>query len=535
MIKNTLAKFVPAGLIFVLIIVLAAGLMVSLLSACATPAPGAGSESAALEDSGIPRIAVILPIAEITEEPVSADVMIGINRLAREFNGTIYGREETVEFGDEVGFTILVTEGLDNTHSNIDEVTERIRGFDPGQYDLVFGAGYHYMEPLRIIAEEEPDTLFVAVDSYGDTSEYDNYMILQYSTANAAFLAGAVAAERFSGERLGFIGGMDLPFINDEFRDGFLAGIEYMDEQRGSRTEVLVDYVGNFGDYDTGYAMAMEMFDQGVRCIYQAAGYSGFGVLDAARDRGLWAIGVDTDQGLERALDQEHYRHILTSVVKKWGNGVFLVGREFLTESTLPRGTQIVGIAEDCTDLAVNPYNAPILGEQLDTIEELKSMFVAGREPYIASSAPPRDQNVWKSLEEDQPAVEILTITVNAPILSPEIPAHYGPILQEAMSTEFHKVGLYRVIDSQQVDRLLAEINFSLDGVSEESTRLEVGRLVAAEAIVFVNLGGIGESVNIDCKLVDVETGLLIAASRETYPDFEILLDNLLPLMRQLK
>ncbi|MDY7027761.1 MAG: hypothetical protein SVR04_05650 [Spirochaetota bacterium] len=82
---------------------------------------------------------------------------------------------------------------------------------------------------------------------------------------------------------------------------------------------------------------------------------------------------------------------------------------------------------------------------------------------------------------------------------------------------------------------LLAEISFSLDGVSEENTRLEVGRLVAAQAIVFVNLGEIGESVNIDCKLVDVETGLLIAAFRETYPDFEILLDNLSPLIRQLK
>ncbi len=518
------------------------GLIVGLLSACATAAPDsgttaapdAGSESAAVEDGGIPRIAVILPIAEISEEPVSADVMIGINRLAQEFNGTIHGREETVEFGDEVDFTILVTEGLDDTHSNIDEVTEQIRGFDPGQYDLVFGAGYHYMEPLRILAEEEPDTLFVAVDTYGDSSEYENYMILEYSTANAAFLAGAVAAERFPGERLGFIGGMDLSFINEEFLDGFLAGVDYMDTQSGSRTEVLVDYVGNFGDYDTGYAMAVEMFDQGVRCIYQAAGYSGFGVLDAARDRGLWAIGVDTDQGLVRALDQDPYRHILSSTIKKWGNGVYLVGREFLTEGRLPRGTQVVGLAEDCADLAVNPYNAPILGDQLDTIEELKSMFVAGREPYAASSVP-REQNVWKSLEEAQPAVEILTITVNAPILSPEIPAHYGPILQEAMSTEFHQVGLYRVIDSQQVDRLLAEINFSLDGVSEESTRLEVGRLVAAEAIVFVNLGGIGESVNIDCKLVDVETGLLIAASRNTYPDFEILLDNLLPLIRQLK
>lgn len=529
----TMGKLSLTGLILVFFFACASSDSSSTSTSTRESQSAAPGIEAARKKNAVPRIAVILATAENPEEPMSANVMIGINRLAQEFNGTIHGREEVVDFGGEVDFTILETEGLDNSHSNIDALTDKIRGFEPDQYDMVFGAGYHYAEPLRILADEIPDTLFVAVDTYGDSGTGGNYLILQFTTSNAAFLAGAVAAERFPGAKLGFIGGMDSPFINEEFRDGFLAGVDYMNNRQGTRAEVAVDYVGGFADYDTGYARASEMFDRGIKCIYQAAGYSGIGVLDAARDRELWAIGVDTDQGLERALDRAPYRHILSSTVKKWGNGVYLVGREYLTEGNLPEGTQVVGLAEDCTDLAINPYNAPILGDQLETIEEIKSMFISGRDPYAASTES-RDVDVWKSLEE-RPTEDVLTITVNEPVLSPGMPAHYSSILREAMSTEFYHAGLYRVIDSEQVNRLLKEISFSLDGVSEENTRLEAGRLVAAEAIVFVNLGTIGESVNIDCKMVDVETGLLKAASRESYPSFEVLLDNLSPLIEKFR
>jgi len=522
-------------------------LVLGLITSCVSPNGGTSAPARETADpslpagnNGVPRIAVILPVAENHDNPMADDVMIGINRLAREFDGTIHGREETVEFGGEADFTILETAGLDDTQSNIDALTEEIRALDPGRYDLVFGAGFHYHDPLRVLAGEVPGTRFVVVDSYGGSETEDNYLILQFSTANAAFLAGVVAAERFPGEPLGFIGGMDIPLINDEFRDGFLAGVEYMDQRSGVRTDVIVDYTDSFGDYDAGYDLADRMFDRGVKCIYQAAGASGYGALDAARDRDLWVIGVDIDQGLQMALREMPYRHILSSTVKKWGNGVYLVGKEYLTEGKLPRGLQIVGLAEDCTDLVVNPYNALVLGDQLDTIEELKSIFIADEEPpFVSSTASSSSPSttarpaVWKTLQ-DKPAVEILTVTVNDPILSPGVPAHYGAMIREAMSTEFHKIGLYRVIDNEQVDRLLAEISFSLDGVSEENTRLEMGRLVAAEAIVFVNIGEVGERVNIDCKLVDVETGLMIAAARETYTNFENVLDNLAPLIREL-
>lgn len=216
------------------------------------------------------------------------------------------------------------------------------------------------------------------------------------------------------------------------------------------------------------------------------------------------------DQGLETALRGDPYAHILTSTSKSWSNGIYLICKEYLTTGNLPQGIQVVGMPEGCADLAINPYNTPILGDQLDTINELKTSLSAGKLPEALHSGNAREESVWTSVEPGG-SVEIITVTVNRPILSPGIPVHYGPMLQEALSGEFHEVGFYRVIDSDSV-----------------------GRLVAAEAIVLANLGELGTKVNLDCKLVDVETGLMIGAVRRTYENFESALENLSPLVREL-
>jgi len=62
------------------------------------------------------------------------------------------------------------------------------------------------------------------------------------------------------------------------------------------------------------------------------------------------------------------------------------------------------------------------------------------------------------------------------------------------------------VISRQQKDRLLEEISASLDITSDEKKQLEVGRLIAAEAIVFVDLSIVGSKCILDTKIVDVGT-----------------------------
>lgn len=509
-----------------LLLLLTAGL---LLVSCQTSTGPTGEELAVSEPKGErqniseegtdqDRIAVLLPI-EDGMEPMGEEAKIGINRLVQEFKGTLIGREQTTSFGDGPIFEVLSTPS-GSSPERIEAITSALDSFALEQYDLVIGVGFHYIAPFKTICDDYPDTDFVGLDfvleAYGD-----NLTTLEWDMRDVAFMAGAVAAERFAGQTIGAIGGMDIGFIQEGFIEPFLSGVRYMDEKTGSRTEVLVDYIGTFGDPEQGYGLARTMFDQGAKLIYEAAGVSGKGVHRAAAEAGKLVIAVDTDQGLNAALKGEPYKHFLSSTVKKWDEGIYLVGREYLLSGSLPKGNQIVGMAEGCAELAVNPYNTPLLGKQLETIGRLKENLLSGELDTAAESS---RKGVWNSVQAPEGA-EIITIAT--PVLSPDLPAHYGDILREALFTEFFSSGGYKVLSRNHLDSLVGEMNFSLDGLSDEKYSLEVGRLVAAKAIVFVHLSSLEKTLNLDCKLVAVETGLTLSAVRQTYPSVEAAVEDL--------
>ena len=431
--------------------------------------------------------------------------MIGVSRTAQEFGGTMVGREKPISSGEE------------------------LRRLDPGQYDLVFGCGFMFGVPLAAVHRDYPRTHFVAVDSYPTVENPgDNITFLVFNIRDAAFLAGAVAGDKFGGALLGFIGGMDISFIRDEFLGGFVGGLEYADSLQGTNTEMLIDYVGAFDDPEQGNRMAMEMYSRGVQCIYQAAGQTGIGVLEAAGEAGRWSIGVDTDQGLQFAREP-FGKWILTSTVKRWGTGVYLVCKEFLLTGSVPVGAHVVGLNQGCVDLAINPYNTPSLLDQLELIASVRSSLERGE---IPSAVGQEATVVWKS--QTASSAQKISLAVNDPEFSRGIDVSYSSTLQKALSTAFHESGRYRVISREQKDRLLEEISSSLDITADEKQQLEVGRLIAAEVIVFVDLSKVGEKYILDTKVVDVQTGIAVSAASESFDAIEQVFEGLDLVVRNL-
>jgi len=492
---------------------------------CTTPPPGseasAAAESREGEDS-VPRIAVLLTAQDLSGNPFGAEIMIGVSRTAQEFGGTIVGREDNISFGEEVEFTVIAT-----AHA-AEEIEGELPAFDLGQYDLVFGCGYMYTDPLVNIHRKYPQTHFVLVDSAKAIEPADNLTFLLFDIKDAAFLAGVVVADKLGGAPVGFVGGMDIPMIRNEFLGGFSRGLEYVDSLRETNTELMIEFADSFDDSAQGYGLAMDLYDRGAECIYQAAGETGFGVLEAAGEARKWAIGVDIDQGLQYA-ENPFGKWILTSTVKRWGRGVYLVCREFLVTGSVPSGVHFVGLNEDCVDLALNPYNTPDLLDQLDLIASVRSSLERGE---IPSAVKKEQSEVWKS--RSVASVEKVSLEVNDPEFSRGIDASYRPTLQRALSTAFHESGRYRVISREQKDRLLEEITSSLDITADEKQQLEVGRLIAAEVIVFVDLSRIGEKYILDAKVVDVQTGIALSAASESFDGIEQVFEDLDRLVRSL-
>ena len=133
--------------------------------------------------------------------------------------------------------------------------------------------------------------------------------------------------------------------------------------------EVLVSYTGTFADPAKGKEMANAQYDQGADIVYEVAGLTGTGVIEAAKDRGLYAIGVDRDKNY---LAPEN---VITSMLKDVGEGVYLTGK-MVAEGNFKGGAYEYGIKEGGIGYATT--GGLLSQEVIDVAELLKAMIIDG-------------------------------------------------------------------------------------------------------------------------------------------------------------
>jgi basic membrane protein A len=167
---------------------------------------------------------------------------------------------------------------------------------------------------VKKVAGELPDTQFAIIDDAAATG--DNIANLLFAEEQGSFLVGAAAALKSESGNIGFVGGVDVPLIH-KFEAGYAAGAKEVNPDIEVQVKYLTqppDFSG-FGDPAKGKTAAAGMFDKGADVVYQAAGGSGGGVFEAAKDAGGFAIGVDSDQ--YNTADPAVKDVIITSMLKK--------------------------------------------------------------------------------------------------------------------------------------------------------------------------------------------------------------------------
>lgn len=198
-----------------------------------------------------------------------------------------------------------------------DDYIEAVAGAALEGADLVIAVGHIEGDDLEEIAEESPDTLFAVVDSEHEAP--DNVMSLSFKEEEGAFLVGVIAAMSSETQTLGFIGGVEDGTL-DGFEFGYRAGIKAVNPE----ARVLVEYTDRFDNAEAGKEAALALIDEGADVIFHASGECGIGVIEAADERGVWAIGVDKDQSY---IDPDT---VLCSMFKRVDNGVYLSIQSFL-------------------------------------------------------------------------------------------------------------------------------------------------------------------------------------------------------------
>ncbi len=238
--------------------------------------------------------------------------------------------------------------------------------FAENNFDLTIGIGFQMADAMKKVTEDYPESKFMLVDM---PVESPNAIGAIFDTGEGSFLVGALAAMMTESNKLGFIGGMDVPTIR-EFGDGFFAGAKYVNPE----VEAFQAFIGGnnpFNDPTKGKEVALSMNDNGVDVIYHAAAGSGNGLFEAIRERDFYAIGVDSDQDyLEEGL-------VLTSMLKRLDIAIVSV-IEDLKNGKFEPGTRIFNVENDGVGITDLEYTKDVIGEEkLAQLEKVRKAIVS--------------------------------------------------------------------------------------------------------------------------------------------------------------
>ena len=181
-----------------------------------------------------------------------------------------------------------------------------LRGAISQNYDLILGLA---MDPEMFVglAEEFPDQKFASPSEIFLETLPENLVAYQIDVHESSFLVGLIVGSLTQTKTVGAVVGGDAPGLN-QFYYGYRQGVLEVCPD----CEVLVSYLGfEFSNPTLGLETALGLYDQGADIIYQVAGRSGEGVLEAAAQRDLYAIGVDSNQ------DDIQPGHVIVSSLKK--------------------------------------------------------------------------------------------------------------------------------------------------------------------------------------------------------------------------
>ncbi len=236
--------------------------------------------------------------------------------------------------------------------------------------DLIITSGFLVTAPLQKAASQNPETCYVILDN---VVEMDNIVSVIYAQNEGSFVVGALAALVSKTKKVGFIGGVNIPVI-EEFLSGFKQGIAYTETNTALSVRYcskLPDYSG-FSNAEKGEALAGTMYEDGVDIIFAVAGGTNNGIIASAKKNERFVIGVDSNQ------DFMAKGHVLTSMMKRLDNSVIDICQKF-TDGSLEGGSILLysyknnGISITDMEFTKDKISSSILKEISSIEQKIKS------------------------------------------------------------------------------------------------------------------------------------------------------------------
>ena len=259
--------------------------------------------------------------------------------------------------GEELGVEVNYLESATDA-----DYQPNMETFVDEDYDLIISVGYMLADATREAAEANPDTKFAIIDD--SSIDLPNVTSLMFKAEQDSYLVGYVAGLTTKTNNIGFVVGMTNETMN-QFGYGYCAGAI------DANPDITVQQfnANSFADSATGKTMANTAITNGADIVFQAAGATGLGVIEACQEAGVYAIGVDSDQSSIAP------KTVLTSAMKRVDNAVYDAVQE-LIDDKLEGGVQTFDLAAGGVDIA--PSQDLISDDVIKAVDEVKEKIISG-------------------------------------------------------------------------------------------------------------------------------------------------------------
>ncbi len=326
-------------------------LVLAVLALAATFLPARKKREAARDGAPHARVGLVFDVGGRGDKSFNDAAYLGVSRAER-------------ELGVEASYL---------EPANTEDREAALRLFAARGFDLVIGVGFIFSSDIDEVARSYPRVRFAGVDyAPGPRGIPENVAALAFREEEGSFLVGALAGLLSKTKHVGFVGGMSGPLIR-KFEAGYAAGVA----AACSSCSIHAAYAGTtpdaFRDPAKGKALAVAQIAGGADVVYHAAGATGHGVFEAAKEARVLAIGVDADQY------DEMPGTVVTSMIKRADIAVFDTVRE-IVEGRFSGGMKVFGLAEDGVDyVREGPHAEGIPSEVKAKVEGLRAEVIAGR------------------------------------------------------------------------------------------------------------------------------------------------------------
>jgi basic membrane protein A len=300
------------------------------------------------------KVGLVTDVGGVNDQSFNQSAWIGLQR-----------------FRDATGSQASYIESKDESN-----YAPNINTFVDGKNNFIWGVGFMLADAFEKAGKDYPTQQFAIIDYAYDPAQIPNKNVtgVIFAQEECSFLVGYIAGKMTKTGKVGHINGVPSPTM-ENFAVGYFAGVLTANPD----VQILGQYSGSFSDPAAGKNIANQYYAEGADIIYSAAGATGNGAIEAAKEQNKWAIGVD--------MDQNHIapNNVLTSALKRVDNAIYDVSEQ-ARQGTLKGGSTLrYNLKNNGVGYATTGNHIP--QEVINQVESIKAKIISGEQKVPATAA----------------------------------------------------------------------------------------------------------------------------------------------------